>query len=337
MKRKTRGAGEQADATENWYTGPAWRDRDGRAARRRKRIRIGVAVVIVAAGVVTFAVNPGDIRSKLPGLAGGDAVAKPLPAETAAPGSAPADEAFPATPTLKEPFAGSPALRYADGAAGIVPPEAKAVGRLSKDEVADVLRKAKELLVDANLNPRTLRGERPAAALDLVDPLQPGTRQDLEAWLAKPGRDRDPLQLFTRFDPREVRPAGDIVKTRGRMTFKEGRDGALAVHADYTFVYPVVRAAQGASEVTRTVVRRVVDFEVNDPERFQATPGKLALTRYDSDFANSACEVYDGFLHPQFQDGRPGPMTSGPEVDPYDRSKELSEDETGHCGTVSRI
>ncbi|MEU7187659.1 hypothetical protein AB0B79_11370 [Streptomyces sp. NPDC039022] len=337
MKRKTRGAGAQADGTENWYTGPAWRDRAGRAARRRKRIRTGVAVVIVAAGVVTLAVNPGDMRSKLPGLAGGDAVAKPLPAETAAPGSAPADEAFPATPTLKEPFAGSPALRYADGAAGLVPPEAKAVRRLSQDEVADVMRKARDLLVDANLNPRTLRGERPAAALDLVDPLQPGTRQDLEAWLAKPGREHDPLQLFTRFDPREVRPAGDVVKTRGRMTFKEGQDGALLIHSDYTFVYPVVRAAQGASEVTRTVVRRVVDFEVNDPERFRATPGKLALTRYNSDFGNTACEVYDGFLHPRFADGRSGPMTSGPEVDPYDRSKELNEDEAGHCGTVSRI
>ncbi|MEU7198871.1 hypothetical protein [Streptomyces sp. NPDC045470] len=337
MKRKTRGAGAQADGTENSYTGPAWRDRAGRAARRRKRIRTGVAVVIVAAGVVTLAVNPGDMRSKLPGLAGGDAVAKPLPAETAAPGSAPADETFPAAPTLKEPFAGSPALRYADGAAGLVPPEAKAVGRLSKDEVADVLRKARDLLVDANLNPRTLRGERPAAALDLVDPLQPGTRQDLEAWLAKPGREHDPLQLFTRFDPREARPAGDVVKTRGRMTFKEGQDGALVIHSDYTFVYPVVRAAQGASEVTRTVVRRVVDFEVNDPERFRATPGKLALTRYNSDFGNTACEVYDGFLHPRFADGRSGPMTSGPEVDPYDRSKELSEDEAGHCGTVSRI
>lgn len=288
MKRKTRGAGAQADGTENWYTGPAWRDRAGRAARRRKRIRTGVAVVIVAAGVVTLAVNPGDMRSKLPGLAGGDAVAKPLPAETAAPGSAPADEAFPATPTLKEPFAGSPALRYADGAAGLVPPEAKAVRRLSQDEVADVMRKARDLLVDANLNPRTLRGERPAAALDLVDPLQPGTRQDLEAWLAKPGREHDPLQLFTRFDPREARPAGDVVKTRGRMTFKEGQDGALVIHSDYTFVYPVVRAAQGASEVTRTVVRRVVDFEVNDPERFRATPGKLALTRYNSDFGNTA-------------------------------------------------
>ncbi|MEU4203277.1 hypothetical protein AB0F64_25500 [Streptomyces sp. NPDC026294] len=337
MKRKTRGAGAQADGTENWYTGPAWRDRAGRAARRRKRIRTGVAVVIVAAGVVTLAVNPGDMRSKLPGLAGGDAVAKPLPAETAAPGSAPADEAFPATPTLKEPFAGSPALRYADGAAGLVPPEAKAVRRLSQDEVADVMRKARDLLVDANLNPRTLRGERPAAALDLVDPLQPGTRQDLEAWLAKPGREHDPLQLFTRFDPREARPAGDVVKTRGRMTFKEGQDGALVIHSDYTFVYPVVRAAQGASEVTRTVVRRVVDVEVNDPERFRATLGKLALTRYNSDFGNTACEVYDGFLHPRFADGRSGPMTSGPEVDPYDRSKELSEDEAGHCGTVSRI
>ncbi|WP_050512029.1 hypothetical protein [Streptomyces rimosus] len=337
MKRKPQGAGEQADGTEDWFTGPAWRDRDGRAARRRKRIRIGAAVV-VAAGAAVLVLNPGDVRSKLPGRLGGDTTAAaPLPPETAAPGAAPADEAFPATPTLAAPFAGSPAVRYADGAAGIVLPDAEPVGRLSKDEVAGVLRQVKELLADANLNPRTLRGERPAAALNLVDPLQPDVRKELEAGLTKPDREHDPLQLFTRFDPHEVRPAGDVVKTRGRMTFKEGRDGALAVHTDYTFVYPVVKAAAGASEVTRTVVRRVVDFEVNDPRRFQATPGKLALAGYHHEVANTACEVYDGFLHPQFSDSRPAAEASGPATDPYDRSQEMKEDESTGCGTVSRI
>ncbi len=294
------------------------------------------AGVVVAAGAAVLVLNPGDIRAKLPWRPDSGVKAAPLPPETAAPSAAPADEAFPATPTLKAPFAGSPAVRYADGAAGIVPPDAEPVGRLSKDEVAGVLRKAKELLVEANLNPRTLRGGRPTAALDLVDPLQPDVREDLEAGLSKPDREHDPLRLFTRFDPHEVRLAGDVVKTRGRMTFKEGRDGALAVHADYTFVYPVVKAAAGASEVARTVVRRVVDIEINDPRRFQVTPGKLALTGYDSDFANTACEVYDGFLHPQFSDSRAGAVASGPAVDPYDRSKEMTGDPEAGCGTVTR-
>ncbi|WP_053696585.1 hypothetical protein [Streptomyces sp. NRRL F-5755] len=337
MKRKPQGPGKQADGTEDWFTGPAWRDRDGRGARRRKRIRIGAAV-IVAAGAAVLVLNPGDIRSKLPGRLGGDTTAAaPLPPETAAPGAAPADEAFPATPTLAAPFAGSPAVRYADGAAGIVLPDARPVGRLSKDEVADVLRKVRELLTDANLNPRTLRGERPTAALDLIDPFQTDVREDVAKGLAKPDRDHDPLRLFTRFDPHEVRLVGDVVKTRGRITFKEGRDGALAVHTDHTFVYPVVRAAPGASEVTRTVVRRVVDVEINDPARFRVTPGKLALTGYDSDFGNNACAVYDGFLHPQFPDSRAAAEASGPATDPYDRSKELRDEKAGACGTVSRI
>ncbi|MEV5594399.1 hypothetical protein [Streptomyces sp. NPDC052496] len=318
MKSRAPGAGGQTDGadgtdgTENWYTGPAWRDRDGRTARRRKRIRIGAGVA-VAAGVAVLVLNPGDVRSKLPWRPGGDAQA---------------EAASPAAPvaTLEAPFAGSPAVQYADGAAGIVPPEAKPVGRLSKDEVADVLRKVKALLTDANLNPRTLRGDRPTAALDLIDPLQPQLRQDLETGLAKPDRAHDPLQLFTRFDPHEVRLVGDVVKTRGRMTFKEGQDGALAVHTDHTFVYPVVQAAQGASEVTRTVVRRVVDFRIDDPGHFEMTPGKLSLSGYAYEAGNHTCDVYDGFLHPRFTDGRPGPMTSGPATDPYDRSKDLSAD-----------
>ncbi|WP_244409409.1 hypothetical protein [Streptomyces albofaciens] len=120
------------------------------------------------------------------------------------------------------------------------------------------------------------------------------------------------------------------------MSFKEGRDGALAVHTDYTFVYPVVKATTGAGEVTRTVARRVIDIEVNDPRRFRVTPGKLALTSYNANFGNAACEVYDGFLHPQFADGRPGAVASGPAVDPYDRSKEMTEDSGSGCGTVTR-
>lgn len=75
--------------------------------------------------------------------------------------------------------------------------------------------------------------------------------------LREPREDQDPLWLFSRFDPAEVRVVGEVVTTRGRMTFGKGdRDGSVEVEADYTFVCPLIKAKPGAEEVTRTIVRR---------------------------------------------------------------------------------
>lgn len=49
-----------------------------------------------------------------------------------------------------------------------------------------------------------------------------------------PTEQNDPLLLFSRFDPSYARIAGGIVKTRGRMTFREGEHGALRVTTDVT-------------------------------------------------------------------------------------------------------
>ncbi|MET9297105.1 hypothetical protein [Streptomyces sp. NPDC003077] len=322
---------------EGWRTGPAWREMDGRAARRRRRTAMGAAALLVAAGAV-WVVNPGDIRARLSG--NNDTVAAaPLPPETAAPTAAPGQEAGNATPTLERPFAGSPAERYADGPAGIVLPPAKATGWMDKEQVARALRQAKQWLVSANLDPTTLSGGQPKAALELTDPQQPGTLELMRKALRSPGAEHDPLSFFSRFDPTEVRPAGDIVKTRGRMTYEaDDKDGTLVIHADYTFVYPVVKARVGAHEVTRTIVRRQLDLEFTDPARYQNTPGKLGLGQYQHEASNSSCARDDGFLHPMFATDAPdGPEPSGEAVDPYDRSRDLSKEPADSCGTVSRV
>ncbi|MGW1195323.1 hypothetical protein ACWD4B_05615 [Streptomyces sp. NPDC002536] len=316
---------------DGWRSGPAWQEMNGRAARK-KRILGGIGVV-AAAAVTVFVVNPGMVASWLPGGSHKKAAA-PLPAETARPTGAPG--AASGAPTLSRPFAGSPAEQYADGAAGIVVPEAASVGTMSKEQVASALAATKDFLVAANLDPATVRGGRPEAAIALVDPQQGDVLDKMNTALSKPDRNHDPLQFFSRFDPNEVKMVGDIVKTRGRMTFKEGPEGSVAVHADYTFVYPTTKKAEGSREVERTIVRRVVDTEVVDPGRFQVTPGKLTLTSFQVDFANSKCAVYDGFLHPEFgSEGRQEPDATGSPVDPYDRSREL-ESGGGRCGTVTR-
>jgi hypothetical protein len=287
--------------------------------------------------VAVLAVKP----SLLPGDpfgTGGDQkpAASPLPAETAAP-TAPPPSQDPETPTLDEPFAGSPALRWADGEAGIVPPKAAPVGNLSKAQVEQALQLTRQLLIDANLDPATLRGERPETALSVIEPRQTDVHDRLNTALRDPDREHDPLSMFSRFDPEEARLVGDVVKTRGRMTFTAGEHASVAVHADYTFVYPVVRT-DGSTQVTRTIVRRVLDIELSDPARYQVTSGKITVVRYLLDIGNSACDIHDGYLHPQFPTTEPtGAPATGPTTDPYDRSKELDPDGREGCGTVSRV
>ncbi|AVH56996.1 MULTISPECIES: hypothetical protein [Streptomyces] len=325
---------------EGWRTGPALQEINGRAARRRRLwavigVPLAIAVAVVAMKPSLLPGDPFGTASSSSSPSDGPGAASQLPDETARPTAAPSAVASD-TPTLDRPFAGSPAERWADGASGIVVPKATPVGSLTQAQVATALRQTKTLLVDANLNPATLRGDRPEAALGTLDPKQPGMLEDANSWLRKPGKDSDPLALFSRFDPDEARLVGDVVKTRGRMTFKAGEHASVAIHVDYTFVYPLT-PADGRTEVTRTIVRRVLDVEVADRTKYQATPGKLAIVRYDQDLSNSACDVYDGFLHPQFPSSAPsGAAPSGPTVDPYDRSRDIRNSAADSCGTVSR-
>ncbi|MEV6511814.1 hypothetical protein [Streptomyces sp. NPDC051642] len=323
---------------EGWRTGPAWQEMNGRARRKRRLWAVLGVPLAIAVAVVAMkpSLIPGD---PFGGKAESDpAAATPLAPESAAPTAAPS-AVDPETPTLDRPFAGSPALNWADGAAGIVLPQAKAVGVFSKGQVQLALKQAEKLLVDANLSPKTIAGARPTAALAVLDPKQPGMIAELNTSLSTPTKAHDPLMMFSRFAPKDVRLVGDVVKTRGRITFKKGEHSGVLIHADYTFVYPVVRT-DGSTEVTRTIVRRVLDLQLLDPARYQVTTGRLSVLNYDSDFGNSACDVYDGYFHPGFSStssSEPtGAAPSGPTTDPYDRSKGIGEGENETCGTVSR-
>ncbi|MHC5906400.1 hypothetical protein ACVNF4_21220 [Streptomyces sp. S6] len=334
----------RGELPEGWRTGPAWREMDGRARRRRRMWALVGIPLAAALAVVAMkpSVIPGDPFGTGTTGSTGDVAATPLPPETAAPSGAPG-EVDPDAPTQARPFAGSPALRWADGAAGIVAPEATAVKGFSKKQVQDLLTRTRTLLIDTNLDPATLRGGLPKTARKILDPMQEDVHRLFGEAVLKPTEDNDPLLLFSRFDPAEIRLAGNVVKTRGRMTFAAGEEGTVVAHADYTFVYPVVRAstpkADGNAEATRTIVRRVLDVELSDPARYKVTPGTLFLSRYNMSSGNSACDVNDGWFHPEFNsDLQSGPTPSGPEEDPYDRSKEIgkgSQDEP--CGTVSRV
>ncbi|NEC38525.1 hypothetical protein, partial [Streptomyces rubrogriseus] len=253
---------------------------------------------------------------------------------TGAPGEAAGAERA----TREHPFRGSPAERWAEGADAIEVPAAKPLSGMSKDDVAFALRRTKELLVAANLDPAVLRGERPDEALDVLDPKQPELLPKLRRSLSAPDADHDPLRLFTRFDPDETRLAGDVVKVRGRMTLAAGEPGVVKVDADYTFVYPLVRADDADGPVARTIIRRVLTLTLNDPAKWNVTEGKLLVEKYFSEYGNTDCDVYDGYLHPGFpdDDGPGGARPTGPQTDPYDRSRPLTGSGSEGCGQVTR-
>lgn len=324
-----------------WRTGPAWQEITGRAQQRRRwRAVIGITLVVAVAVVAMKpSLIPGDPFGKSTSGDSSAVASSPLPPETAAP-TAPPEEVAPDTPTMDRPFAGSPAERWADGEAGIVLPKATAVAGFSKAKVQKALEQARTLLVAGSLDLNTLQGSRPKTAFDVLDPMQKDELTRLNTALRAPDKAHDPVSLFSRFDPGAVRLAGIVVKTRGRMTFKEGKNGSVSVHADYTFVYPVVRPDDSAQEVTRTVVRRVLDVGLQDPARYLVTPGKIDIENYQYDASNSACGVFDGYLHPAFSTtgaDATGEPATGPTADPYDRSDELGSGSDAPCGTASRV
>ncbi|WP_327302316.1 hypothetical protein OG730_01160 [Streptomyces sp. NBC_01298] len=252
-------------------------------------------------------------------FAGGGSGSAPLAGETARPTQAPPAAAA-ERPTRDEPFRGSPAESWASGEAGITVPEAAAVGRMSAAEVERALARSRDFLVASNLDPGVLRGERPEKAIALINPHQKDAQRLLATAFSSPSEKNDPLFLFSRFRPSHAQLAGDVVKTRGRLTYQEGEYGGLQVTADVTFVYPVTRAGGGGDDdIVRTIVRRELVLSWDDPDKVLSAPGTFSIVSYNYDMTNGGCGAPTGYLTPPFgTDGQP--TEPGTEVDPYDRS-----------------
>ncbi|MFI9154681.1 hypothetical protein [Streptomyces sp. NPDC053367] len=262
----------------------------------------------------------------------------PAAAESARPREAPGAE--PALrPTLDDPFRGSPAARWADGAAGITVPAARATGWMDAAQVEEALLRSRDFLVAAGLDPRVLRGERPAKAIALLNPHQEDVQRYLRTSLssARPTEETDPLLLFSRFRPQQTRLVGDVVRTRGRLMYREGKRGAVEVTADVTFVYPVTPAGDGGpdAQVLRTVVRREVVMSWDDPARVVTEPGTLSLLSYTLEVTNGGCSAPTGYFVPPFGAAGEQHTDETRRLDPYDRSKPLAPAGDG-CATATR-
>jgi hypothetical protein len=335
----TRGAPEEPSARARMVgrrlreeTGPPQGWRTHQPPRRRRGKAWYVVGFLVAVGLLVVALDPGRVVGW---FGDGDGDAEGAGASAAPPESAPQ------LPTLSQPFRGSPAARWKDGAAGISVPEARATGWMTKGQVARTLDRSLDFLAAASLDPDVLRGERPQKAIALINPHQRDVQDYLSTAFSEPSQENDPLLLFSRFARTKVRLVGDVVKTQGRITFREGERGAVEVTSDVTYVYPVVHAAAGSDEVARTIVRRETVMSWDDPAKVITEPGTLSLTSYKVNATNGGCGNFTAYFTPGFTADRPpAGSADGPEVDPYDRSTSMDarmkEADDSECGIATR-
>ncbi|GAA2327829.1 hypothetical protein OKJ48_06260 [Streptomyces kunmingensis] len=240
--------------------------------------------------------------------------------------------------TVSQPFRGSPAVHWADGVAGIEVPAAQATGWMNKTEVARALAKTRDFLVASSLDPEVLRGGRPDKALAYINPDQPDELKNLDTALSTPSEKHNPLTMFSRFDTSQVRLVGDVVKTRGLLSYRESDKGAVEVTADVTYVYAVTPAESGSDDVARTIVRRETVVNWDDPAKIVTKAGTFSVVRNSLDTTNAGCDdSYTGFFRPKFEAGQ---RADGPAVDPYDRDtpmeERMRESEGQECGVATR-
>jgi hypothetical protein len=177
------------------------------------------------------------------------------------PMSDPAPAAAPTTITrvdLTDPFRGTPAAFWPDGEAGLVVPDAAAIGTFTRDDVADAYSRARAAVVAARLDRRVLEGRDLEPLLTLFAPDdQAGMRPLFE------GDQHDEAGLVaTRIAPGTallpVEP-----KVSGRMTVEAKSAGELVVHTDYVFAYA---------------------FAVDDVSRLNGPMDIVAVTRIKYDY-----------------------------------------------------
>jgi hypothetical protein len=330
------------------------RDPWGRPVRKdRANLKIAVWFVLVAV-LLMVASNQGYFRNLLGSSNDDDATTSsaPMTAEPQVSGVASAaptqgtDPIDPNTPTRDHPFAGSPAIDYRDNDAGIALPDAKAVGDYSVDTVRTALQNTRKLLIEGNLDRAVVMGGVTQPYLDLLDPQGKDSAALRKAIASPDPKGTTALDWITRFDPKEIELVGTVVKVDGVMSYSVDKDGILNIHSDFSFVYPVAKVGDPNGEVTRTVMRRVIDAQVigRHTAYTPTQPGKLFLYNVEYDPFNTSCDRLDGYVRPYFPSDDSGTKGSGAPVDPYDRSKSLPSDTPSpgssaepDCGTISRI
>jgi hypothetical protein len=267
----------------------------GTRTRRSPRLRSTITVIVVVGALLVLVKHPWTTT--------------PTPTTQASP-IVPT-----ATPTvrqdtplnLNEPFGNTPAAGWSDGAAGIVPPAATAVGRYSAAQVTTALNLVKQVLVASHLDPRMLVDHDTSTYLSL---LAPDARTDEQKTLADPRYTPDRggglTLLATGF---QLLPAP--VKVNGSMSFSIDSNGELLVHTNYVFAFPF--APTDPKQITQpwqiVALQHVAeDYEYVADKRMTAGSQGLFVHSTQAYYDSMACsQSTKGFLAPAIAN----PATNG--------------------------
>ncbi|GLW99905.1 hypothetical protein Misp02_39920 [Microtetraspora sp. NBRC 16547] len=232
--------------------------------------------------------------------------------------------------TASRPFQGSPAENFADGADGIVIPEAGDVGNFSAKDVKDAFQMSKRLLEAAHLDQQTLLGGKPDAFANLLDPEQRTYfLENLDSTDAK----KNTRGWVTSFAPGSAELVGPAIKVQSTMSAESGKDeqGRSELWVNYTIrlVYAVRPAGK------EIPIIRVMAFVKARHEYWRDEPGD-PLRHWDGPStdtwtAGTECGSKDRFVHPEFV----REYNSIGQTDAYDDNAPALKE--GECGSVAEI
>ncbi|MGW2143691.1 hypothetical protein ACWCOT_05230 [Nonomuraea bangladeshensis] len=209
-----------------------------------------------------------------------------------------------------DPFAGSPAAGYADGIAGFVLPEARAMGGLSRNDVAKGLERVRGLLAAAYLDRRTLEGGDPDAFVAALD------RDQRETFSLDPDADAIGREAVNSFAPGTAELATDVVKVKGEITLgtfdDDGRRG-VEVKLNHLVVYAVHRPGLPLNVI------RVVTHPTGQVLLYREGGRLVAwVTGWGASSTPASCDTDDGYIHPVYDDFPTGTVApTGVPSDPY--------------------
>jgi hypothetical protein len=219
-----------------------------------------------------------------------------------------------------DPFSGTPAEHWANGAAGVTIPAARAHGQYTAAQVRSAYETTRELLIAGNLDWPTLRGGAPKAFEKLL------TKKELKQFLAglhstkvdKNGEAENTRGWITAFAPGSAKFVTTVVKVHGWMkasVIHQSGIPVLRITVDYIFVYAVEPPGDPAGWM-RIVQQQTgtVDFA-----RFDEGGGSFEpWYSVSGTTAGVQCATRDGYIHPDYPSGPPDTVpASGKPVDPY--------------------
>ncbi|NUT92676.1 MAG: hypothetical protein HOY78_11715 [Saccharothrix sp.] len=195
----------------------------------------------------------------------------------------------------ERPFEGTPAATWADGAAGIVVPEAQPVGEFSAEQVADAYQRTKEAVVASRLDRKAVEGHDVSAFIGLfAEDQQDHLRAKFDGT-----HDPEVSIVVTRVAKGQhllpVEP-----KVSGTMRAEAGEEGELVVHTNYVVAYAFTTALPVVDPMEIvSVVRVEADYLVRSGKRFR--PASRGLWRGGMQGFNYsiACDASkEGFIAP---------------------------------------